>query len=154
MAKIEEKLKELGLELPEAPKPQAEYVPAKRVGELVFVSGQVPTRKGQLIYQGKVGAERTLNEGQEAARLCALNALAVVKSVVGSLDQIEEIVQLRGFVNCTPEFTQQPEVINGASELLVKLLGERGRHARAAVGVSSLPRNATVELEMMVRVRA
>lgn len=153
MDKIEAKLQELGLELPEAPKPQAEYVPAKRVGELIFVSGQVPIRKGQLVYQGKVGAERTLNEGQEAARLCALNALAVVKSVVGSLEKIEEIVQLRGFVNCTPEFTHQPEVINGASELLVKLFGERGRHARAALGTSSLPRNVTVELEMIVRVR-
>lgn len=153
MDKIETKLKELGLELPEAPKPQAEYVPAKRVGELVFVSGQVPTRKGQLIYQGKVGAERTLSEGQEAARLCALNALAVIKSVAGSLEKIEEIVQLRGFVNCTPQFTQQPEVINGASELLVKLFGERGRHARAALGTSSLPRNVAVELEMIVRVR-
>jgi len=153
MDTIEAKLKELGFELPEAPKPQANYIMAKRVGELVFVSGQVPIQKGQLIYQGRVGAERTLNEGREAARLCALNALAAVKSVVGSLEMIEEIVQLRGFVNCAPEFTQQPEVINGASELLVKLFGERGRHARAAVGTSSLPRNVTVELEMIVRIR-
>lgn len=154
MDEIEAKLKELGLELPEAPKPQANYLMAKRVGELVFVSGQLPIRKGQLVYQGKVGAERTLKEGQEAARLCALNALAVIKALVGSLEKIEEIVQLRGFVNCTQEFAQQPEVINGASELFVELFGERGRHTRAAVGTSSLPRNATVELEMIVRVRA
>ncbi len=153
MASIEAKLRALGLALPEAPQPVAAYIPAKRVGDLVFVSGQVPVRDGRLVYTGRVGAERTPQEGYEAAQLCALGALAVVKSLVGSLDEIEEIVQVRGFVNCTPEFSGHPEVLNGASELLVNLFGERGRHARAAVGVSSLPRGATVEVELIVRVK-
>ncbi len=148
---IEEKLQQMGLELPEAPKPVAAYIPAKRAGDLVFVSGQIPLRDGQIAYRGKVGAERTQEEGYEAARLCALNALAAVKALVGSLGEIE-IVQVRGFVNCTPDFENHPEVINGASELLVELFGERGRHARAAVGVSALPRDVTVEVEMIVRV--
>lgn len=152
MDAIEAKLEELGLKLPEAPKPVAAYVPAKRVGDLVFISGQLPFLEGQLAYVGKVGAERTTEEGYQAARLCALGALAVVKSLVGSLERVAEIVQVRGFVNCTPEFADQPEVINGASELLVELFGKQGGHARAAVGVSSLPRDATVEVEMVVRV--
>ncbi len=149
---IETELAQLGLELPPAPQPVAAYIPAKRVGELVFVSGQIPFKDGKLVYIGKVGAERTQEEGYECARLCVLNALAAVKALTGSLEAIREIVQLRGFVNCTPEFANQPEVINGASELLVELFGERGRHARAAVGSSSLPRNVTVELELIVRV--
>lgn len=152
MSAIEEKLERLGLQLPEAPEPVATYVPAKRVGDLVYVSGQVPFREGKLAYTGKVGAERTQEEGYQAAQLCALNALAVMQSVVGSLDEIEEIVQVRGYVNCTVDFPNQPEVVNGASELLGELFGDRGRHARAAVGVASLPRDATVEVEMVVRV--
>ena len=150
---VEDKLKALGLALPEAPKPVAAYVPAKRVGDLVFVSGQIPLKDGKIAYQGKVGAARTQQEGYEAARLCALNALAALKALVGSLESVEEIVQVRGYVNCTPEFQNHPEVINGASELLVELFGERGQHARAAVGVSGLPRDATVEVELVVRVR-
>jgi enamine deaminase RidA (YjgF/YER057c/UK114 family) len=151
MSAIEEQLKQMGLELPEAAKPVAAYIPAVRVGDLVFVSGQIPVKEGQIAYQGKVGAERTQAEGYEAAKLCALNALAAVKALVGSLDEIE-IVQVRGFVNCTPDFGNHPEVINGASEFLVELFGEKGRHARAAVGASSLPRDVTVEVEMVVRV--
>lgn len=153
MASIEARLQELGLQLPEAPRPVAAYIPAKRAGELVFISGQVPFRNGQLIYTGKVGVERTQQEGFQAAELCALNALAIARTFLGSLEKIEEIVQVGGFVNCTPDFVNQPEVINGASELLVKVFGEKGRHARSAVGVSSLPRNATVEVEMVVRVK-
>ncbi len=148
---VEDKLKELGLALPEAPKPVAAYIPAKRVGDLVFVSGQIPLKEGKIAYQGKVGAERTVEEGYEAARLCALNALAALKALVGSLESVE-IVQVRGYVNCTPDFGNHPEVINGASELLVELFGERGQHARAAVGVSGLPRDATVEVELVARV--
>lgn len=151
---VEAKLQQMGLELPEAPTPVAAYIPAKRVGDLVFVSGQIPLKDGKIAYTGKVGAERTQEEGYEAAKLCALNALAAVKALVGSLDVIEGIVQVRGFVNCTPDFQNHPEVINGASELLVELFGERGRHARAAVGASSLPRDVTVEVEMVVRVGA
>jgi len=153
MNTIQAKLQEFGWELPQAPHPVAAYIPAKRVGNLVFISGQVPFLNGQLKYAGKVGAERTQQEGYQAAELCALNALAVAQSLLGSLDSIEEVVHVRGFVSCTPDFTHQPEVINGASELLVKLFGERGRHARAAVGVPSLPRDATVEVEMILRVR-
>jgi enamine deaminase RidA (YjgF/YER057c/UK114 family) len=153
MSTVESKLKALGLELPQAPKPVAAYIPARRVGDLIFVSGQVPFRDGKPAYTGKVGESITQQEGYEAARLCTLNALAVVKSLLGSLDHIEEVVQVRGFVNCTPEFGNQPEVINGASELLVELFGESGRHARAAVGTNSLPRNVPVEVEMILRVR-
>ena len=151
---VEAKLQQMGLELPEAPKPVAAYIPARRVGDLVFVSGQIPLKDGKIAYTGKVGAERTQEEGYEAARLCALNALAAVKALVASLEAIEEVVQVRGYVNCTPDFENHPEVINGASELLVELFGERGKHARAAVGVSGLPRDATVEVELVVRVRA
>ena len=150
MDEIESKLAELGMELPVVPTPLAQYVPAKAAGDLVLTSGQVPVKDGQLIT-GQVGADLSVEEGAECARLCALNCLAV-KSVVGSLDRVDEIVQLRGFVNSAPGFDRQPEVINGASELMVQLFGEKGRHARSAVGTSTLPRNVPVELEMVVRV--
>ncbi len=153
MDKIEAKLKELGLELPPTPRPMAQYIPAKRAGDQVFVSGQGPMKAGKPVRTGHVGGELTLAEGAECARLCALNCLAAAKSVIGSLDAIEEIVQLRGFVSSAPGFEQQPEVVNGASELMVQLFGEQGRHARAALGTCSLPRNIPVELEMVVRVR-
>jgi len=153
MDAVEARLKELGLELPPTPRPLAEYVPAKLVGDLVFVSGQGPVKDGKVAYAGKVGADLALEEGYDCARLCALNCLAAVKGVVGSLERVEEVVQLRGFVNSAPGFDRQPEVLNGASELMVKLFGEKGRHARAALGTCSLPRNIAVELEMVVRVR-
>jgi len=148
----EAQLRELGLELPEVPKPVAEYVPAKRVGDLVYVSGQGPIRDGKPVYVGRVGAEVSPENAYKAAQLCALNCLAAVKSLVGSLDEVEEIVQVRGFVNSAPDFHDQPQVINGASELLVKVFGDRGRHARVALGISNLPANIAVELEMLVRV--
>ena len=112
----------------------------------------MPIRDGKLLRAGKVGAELSVEEGYECAKVCALNCLAAIKGVIGSLDRIEEIVQLRGFVNSAPDFGRQPEVLNGASELMVELFGERGRHVRAAVGTCSLPRNAPVELEMVVRI--
>ncbi|MHC4591965.1 MAG: RidA family protein [Planctomycetota bacterium] len=149
---IEGKLKEMGLALPAAAKALAEYVPAKQVGDLVFVSGQVPIRDGEFVHRGKVGAELTEEQARECALQCALNALAAIKGVVGSLDRVAESVQLRGFVNSAPGFDRQPEVINAASELMVKLFGESGRHARAAVGTCSLPRNVPVELELIARV--
>ncbi len=152
MSRYEERLKEMGITLHPAPKPVAAYIPAKKVGNLVFCSGQGPTVEGKPIHTGKVGSEKTLEEGYEAAKICALNCLAAVKDLVGSLDKIEEVVQVRGFVNCTPDFGNQPEVINGASELLESIFGEKGKHARAALGTSSLPRNITVEVEMIVRV--
>lgn len=153
MDNVESKLKELGLALPPTPRPMAEYVPAKLVGDLAFVSGQGPMKEGKPVHTGRVGADLTLEQGCECARLCALNCLAALKSVAGSLDRVEEIVQLRGFVSSAPGFDKQPEVLNGASELMVKVFGERGRHARAALGTCSLPRNIPVELEMVARVR-
>ena len=150
----EAKLRDLGLELPEVPKPVAEYVPAKRVGDLVYVSGQGPIRDGKPVYVGRVGAEVSPEDAYKAAQLCALNCLAAVKSLVGSLNAVEEIVQVRGFVNSAPDFHDQPKVVNGASELLVKLFGERGRHARAALGTSNLPGNIPIEVEMVVRVKS
>jgi enamine deaminase RidA (YjgF/YER057c/UK114 family) len=153
MSRCEERLKEMGITLPTVPKPVAAYVPAKKVGDLVFCSGQGPSREGKPVHTGKVGAGKSVEDGYDAARICALNCLAAVKELVGTLDRIEEIVQVRGFVNCTPDFGNQPEVINGASEFLEKVFGEKGKHARCALGTSSLPRDITVELEMIVRVR-
>lgn len=152
MASYEQKLEDLGIELPNVSKPMAAYIPAKKAGDLVFCSGQIPKKEDKLIHVGKVGAEKTIEEGHEAARICALNCLAAVKDLVGSLDHVEEIVQLRGFVNSAPGFEQQPQVINGASELLEQIFGEKGKHARCALGVSSLPMGSTVEIEMIVRV--
>ena len=153
MDAIERKLKQLGLELPTVPQPLAEYVPAKLVGELVFCSGQIPMKGGRPVRVGKVGADLTVQEAYECARISALNCLAAIKGVIGSLDRVQEVVQLRGFVNSAPRFDRQPEVVNGASKLMVELFGDAGRHARSAVGTSELPRNVPVELEMIVRVK-
>jgi enamine deaminase RidA (YjgF/YER057c/UK114 family) len=153
MDMIESKLREMGLELPPTPPPQAKYVPAVRAGDLVFVSGMGPLKDGQITYIGRVGAEFSESEGYECARLCALNALSAAKSVIGSLDKITRVVQLRGFVNSAPGFERQPEVVNGASELMISLFGEQGQHARAALGTSALPRNIAVELEAVFQVR-
>jgi len=152
LGKFEERLKELGLELPAAPVPLAKYVSAKLVGDLVYCSGQLPMKDGALLHTGKLGTEVSIEEGYECARLCALNCLAAVRSVAGSLDHVAEAVQVRGFVNSAPDFERQPEVINGASDLLVEVFGEAGRHTRVAIGVSSLPRSTPVELDMIVRV--
>lgn len=149
----EAKIKELGLTLPEAPKPVAAYIPAVKSGNYVFTSGQIPFLNGELKYKGKLGKELTVEEGYEAAKLCALNCLSVIKSVIGDLDKIERIVRVGGFVNSVPEFSDQPKVINGASELLGQIFGEKGKHARAAVGSINLPINAAVEVEMLVEVR-
>lgn len=150
MSQIEEKLKELNIELPQMPAPAGSYVPAVIVDKMVFVSGQLPTIKGELKYSGKVGKDITPEEAYEAAKLCALNALGVLKSYLGDLDRIAQIVRIGGFVNSQDGFTMQPKVINGASDFLVEVFGERGKHARAAVGVNELPLNAAVEVEMLV----
>jgi enamine deaminase RidA (YjgF/YER057c/UK114 family) len=149
----ESRLKEMGLVLPATPPPQAKYVPAVRAGDLVFVSGMGPLKDGRITFVGRVGAELSEQDGYDCARLCALNALAAAKSVVGSLDRVVRVVQLRGFVNSAPGFDRQPEVVNGASELMIAVFGERGQHARAALGASSLPRNIAVELEVVLQVR-
>jgi enamine deaminase RidA (YjgF/YER057c/UK114 family) len=147
---IENKLKELKIELPEAPKPAGSYVPAVVCGRMVFVAGQLPSLNGELKYTGKVGKDLTAEDAYEAAKLCAINALGVLKSYLGDLDKIEQIVRIGGFVNSADGFTMQPKVINGASDLMVSIFGETGKHARAAVGVNELPLNAAVEVEMTV----
>jgi enamine deaminase RidA (YjgF/YER057c/UK114 family) len=149
---IEEKIKELGFELPEVAKPLAAYIPARQVGNLVMTSGQVPLVKGIIKYAGKVGSDISEDDGQKAAEICALNCLAAIKGVVGKLDKIVEVVKLTVFVASTPDFTAQPKVANGASELIGKIFGETGKHVRSAVGVTALPLNASVEIEMIVRV--
>lgn len=150
---FEAKIRELGLEVPEAPKPVAAYVPGILIDKLVFTSGQIPFVNGDLKYKGKVGAEVSEEQGYEAAKICAVNCLSVVKSLVGDLDKIEKIIKVVGFVNSAPGFSGQPKVINGASELLGKIFGEAGQHARSAVGVSELPIDAAVEVEMIVKVK-
>ena len=150
---VEKKLGELGLELPAAAEPMGAYVPAKRVGNVVYVSGQGPMRDGRPAYAGQVGGELSLADGYEAARISVLNGLAAVKALIGSLDMVDEVVQVRGFVNSAPGFHDQPKVVNGASELLVALFGDRGRHARAAVGTSNLPGNIPVEIEIVLTVK-
>ncbi|MCA2004844.1 MAG: RidA family protein [Ignavibacterium sp.] len=150
---IEEKIKQLGFELPEVAKPLAAYIPAKKIGNLVMTSGQVPVVKGEIKYTGRVGSDLSEEDGQKAAQICALNCLAAIKSVIGSLDNIEEIVKLTVFVSSSDGFTAQPKVANGASELLGKIFGENGLHVRSAVGVNQLPLNASVEIEMIVRIK-
>lgn len=149
----EAKLKEMGVTIPDAPKPVAAYVPFVRSGDLVFTAGQVTLEAGQIRYKGKVGRELTQEEGQQAARLCAVNTLAVLRAAVGSLDQIEQIVKVTVFVSSAPGFNAQPAVANGASEFYQAVFGEAGRHARSAVGVSELPLDSAVEVEVIARVR-
>ncbi|MEM2896248.1 MAG: RidA family protein [Candidatus Bathyarchaeia archaeon] len=150
----EDKIKSLGLKLPELPKPFGAYVPATRINDVLFTSGQGPILEGKIKYQGKLGKDLTLEEGYEAAKLCALNCLSAIKTEIGDLDKIERIVKLVGFVNSAQGFIKQSQVINGASDLLQNLFGERGKHARVAVGASELPNNMAVELEMMVKLKA
>jgi enamine deaminase RidA (YjgF/YER057c/UK114 family) len=151
---IEKKLASLGLELPAPPKPAARYIPYVRVGNLLFVGGNIGRLNGQpLAYAGKVGDKVTLEQGYEMARNCALNHLAAIKSALGDLDRVERFVKLLGFVNVAPGFTKMPQVINGASDLFVELWGERGEHARAAVGVASLSNDAPVETEVIVQIK-
>lgn len=150
---IEEKIKQLGFELPEVAKPLAAYIPAKKVGNLVMTSGQVPIVKGEIKFVGKIGKDLSEEDGQKAAQVCAMNCLAAIKSVIGSLDAIEEVVKLTVFINSAEGFTAQPKVANGASELIGKIFGDNGLHVRSAVGVNELPLNAAVEIEMIVRVK-
>ncbi|AGP56763.1 RidA family protein [Streptomyces rapamycinicus] len=149
---VEGRLAGLGLTLPGVAAPLASYVPALRTGPYVYTSGQLPLVEGKLAVTGKVGAEVTPEEAKDLARVCALNALAAVKSVVGDLDRIVRVVKVVGFVASAPDFTGQPGVINGASELLGEALGDAGVHARSAVGVAVLPLDAPVEVEIQVEV--
>jgi enamine deaminase RidA (YjgF/YER057c/UK114 family) len=145
------RLKELGIELPEVAKPLASYVPAVRSGNLVYTSGQLPMQAGQLAATGKIGTDVTPEQGKALARICALNALAAIDSVVG-IDAITQVVKVVGFVASAPGFNGQPGVINGASDLLAEVFSDHGSHARSAVGVSELPLDSPVEVELVVEV--
>ena len=151
MSAPEERLAELGLTVPEVPTPVAVYVPAVVSGDLVFTSGQLPMKNGELMLTGKVGGEVGPEEAKEAAQQCALNAIAAVKSKIGDLDKVAQVVKVVVFVASTPDFTGQPQVANGASELLGQVFGDAGVHARSAVGVPVLPLDSPVEVEIVVR---
>lgn len=150
---IETRLKELKIAIPEAAKPLAAYVPALKTGEYVYVSGQLPVKDGNLAYAGKLGRDLSVEEGRKAAEICLINCLAALKSCIGSLDDVVRIVKITGYVQSADDFYEQPQVINGASELLEKIFGDQGRHARAAAGVNALPLNAACEVEMVVQVK-
>ena len=150
---IEARLESLGLVLPVAPAALANYVPTVISGDLLYVSGQISKAADGSLTVGKVGAELTTEEGAAAAALCALNILAQAKTALGDLDRIEQVVKLTGFVNAVPSFSDHPKVVNGASDLMVELLGDKGRHTRAAVGCSGLPANAAVEVDAIIRFR-
>ncbi len=151
--RIDARLKELGIELPEAAAPAANYVPFARTGNLVFVSGQGPFRDGTIEYRGRIGENLTLEDGVASARLVGLNIIAQLKAACGGdLDRVVRIVKLGGFVNCTTDFTDQPKVVNGASDLMVDVFGEAGRHARTAVGAPVLPLDFSVEIDAVVEI--
>ena len=152
MSTPEERLAAMGLEVPAVAKPVAAYIPAVRSGHHVFTSGQLPMRDGQLMLTGKVGGEVSQEEAVECARQCGLNALAAVRAEVGELSTVKRIVKVVAFVASTPDFTGQPQVANGVSELLGEVFGEAGRHARSAVGVPVLPLDAPVEVELIVEI--
>lgn len=148
----EQALASLGITLPTPPAPAGSYVPVVVTGNLAFVAGQIPVEAGQVKFKGKVGRDVSIEAGQQAARMCTVNALAQLKTALGSLDRIKRVVKVTGFVNCEPSFADQPKVVNGASDLLVQVFGEKGKHARAAVGVSSLPMESAVEVEFIVEI--
>jgi enamine deaminase RidA (YjgF/YER057c/UK114 family) len=150
---IENKLRALGYELPRVPQPAANYIGWVRVGNLLFIGGNIGRINGEIKYRGKVGDQITLEQAYDAARNCALNHLAIIKAALGDLDRVERIVKVIGYVNVAPGFVDMPKVVNGESDLLVQLFGERGRHTRAAVGVSSLSQDAPVENEITVQVK-
>ena len=147
---IEDRLRELLIEIPTPPNPAGSYIPVVTTGNLAFVSGQIPMREGKVIFEGKVPNVQSLNSAREAAKICIINGLAQLKANLGSLDKITKFVRISGFVNSNPEFHEQPKVINAASDLLVEIFGDMAKHSRIAVGVASLPLNSTVEIDMVV----
>ena len=150
---FEHKLTQLGIQLPSPPQPVATYVPAVQAGDLLFLSGVIPFRDGKLVLAGKLGADLTVEQGYEAARIALLNALAIVRKELGTLDRVKKVVRMVGHVASADGFVQQPAVVNGASDLLVKIFDDAGRHARVAVGAAELPLNAPIELEIILQVR-
>jgi enamine deaminase RidA (YjgF/YER057c/UK114 family) len=152
MNSVEEKLAKLGIKLPEISAPVAAYIPAKRAGNLIFTAGQLPMVNGELFTTGLIKEESDIDKAKVAARVCTLNALAAIKGVIGNLDEIKNIVRVVGYVASSSDFTKQPAIVNGASELLLEIFGENGKHARSAVGVAVLPLNASVEIELTVEI--
>jgi enamine deaminase RidA (YjgF/YER057c/UK114 family) len=150
---IEEKINQLGLSVPVAPKPLASYIPAVKIDDLVFTAGQLPIKEGSLAFKGKLGKDLNEEEGKKAAQLCALNCLSVIKGEIGNLDNIVRVIKLTVFVNSAEGFINHPQVANGASDLIKDIFGENGKHVRSAVGVAELPLNAPVEIEMIVRTK-
>src|SRR5687767_14059300 len=150
---LENRLNALGIELPKVPTPAANYIGYVRLGNLLFIGGNIGRINGAIKYRGKVGAEVTLEQAYDAARNCALNHLAIMKAALGDLDRVERIVKVLSYINVAPGFTEMPKVANGESDLLVQLFGDRGRHTRAAIGVAGLSSNASVETEIIVQVR-
>lgn len=150
MSTIESKLAALGLELPAAPPPVGSYVPVLQTGSLVVTSGQLPFVGKELVFTGKIGKDLEIQDGWDAARLCAVNALSQIKACLGNLDQVARVVRVEGYVNSAPGFHAQPQVVNGASELFTELFGDNGRHTRIAVGVAELPLDAAVEVAVWV----
>lgn len=152
MTDYEARMQERGLSIPNIPPPAGAYVPAVQSGNLVFCSGQGPYKDGSLAYVGQVGSEVSLEDAYQAARIAGLNCLAEIRSVVGSINRISRVVQIRGFVNSAPDFHDQPKVVNGASELMLEIFGDSGQHARCALGTNNLPGNIPVEIEMVVEI--
>ena len=144
---IEDKLRELSIELPTPPSPAGSYIPVVTTGNLAFVSGQIPMKEGKVVFEGKVPNEQSLDTARDAAKVCIINGLAQLKANLGSLDKISKFVRISGFVNSNPEFTEQPKVINGASDLIAKIFGDAGMHTRAAVSTNSLPLGVSVEVD-------
>ena len=147
---IEEKLKELGIDIPTPPSPAGSYIPVVTTGNLAFVSGQIPMKEGKVIFEGKVPENQSVDSAREAAKICIINGLAQLKINLGSLDKITKFVRISGFVNSSPDFAEQPKIINAGSDLLVEVFGDMAKHSRIAVGVANLPLNSTVEIDMIV----
>ena len=151
---FEENIKNLGLNIPDLPKALANYVPYKIIGKSMYISGQAPVQNGEIIYQGKVGSDVTIEDGIAAAKLCCINIIAAVKKGLnGDWDKLDSFVKLTGYVNCKDDFKDQPKIINGASDMLVEIFGDQGRHARAAVGSNALPLGISVEIDAIIHLK-
>ena len=151
---FDKNIKNLGLNIPDLPKALANYVPYKIISKTIYISGQAPVQNGELIYKGKVGSDISIEEGIEAAKLCVINIIAALKTgLEGDWDKLDSFVKLTGFVNCQDNFTDQPKIINGASDMLVKIFGDQGRHARVAVGSNALPLGIAVEIDAIVQLK-
>ena len=151
---FDENIKNLGLNIPDLPKALANYVPYKLIGKTIYISGQAPVHNGELIYKGKVGSDISIEEGIEAAKLCVINIIAALKTgLEGDWDKLDSFIKLTGFVNCQDNFTDQPKIINGASDMLIEIFGDQGRHARVAVGSNALPLGIAVEIDAIVQLK-